>query len=165
MPSSMDKAKYTITAPLNLKKINSIVSKWSTDDMAKKIEEAKEGDLLKNKFFASKEYDFKDIKKCYKLYSKMTFNGFVFGVLGKSLDNFFKLNGINDAKKILAHFPVNLRPMPTSYDDLILDNSFSTSVIQLPLMDDISKIHETIRPSIQKLVTNEFLYASYYLLR
>ena len=86
-------------------------------------------------------------------------------VLGKSLNQFFKLNNIDGAKKILAYFPVNLRPMPTSYKDLYLDNCFSTSNVELPLNESISTIHETISPFITTLVTNEFLYASYYFLQ
>ena len=165
MPTAIEKAKYAITAPLNLKEMDSITGEWNTDEKAKKIEESKAGDHYTSKFYASKEYNFKDIRKCYKQYPKMTFNGFVFSILGKSFDQLFKHHGINDAKKLVTQFPVNMRPLPTSYENIIIDNFFTMSTVELPLMQDMNTIHETINPYFHKLIIDKFLYASYYLLK
>ena len=90
----------------------------------------------------------------------MTFNDFMLGILGKSLNQFYKENGIHDATKIGALSLINLRPLPTSYDNIILDNSFVSTLIELPLQNDISTIHKTIKPWLKKFSAQEFIYTS-----
>lgn len=82
------------------------------------------------------------------------------GILGKSLNQFYKENGIHDATKIGALSLINLRPLPTSYDNIILDNSFVSTLIELPLQNDISTIHKTIKPWLKKFSAQEFIYTS-----
>lgn len=157
--------RIAATTPMTLGKIMPEMKKWCTDEKAKKLSEINGTDHYANKFFATKEFEFKQIVKCYKQFPKMTFNDFLLAVISKSYDEWFKEHGVEDAKKIGFIIPVNMRNLPTSYDDLIIDNSIASAKFELPISTDLDYVMKTIKPFILKMTAPDILYSSLYLLK
>ena len=159
-PSIIERIKYAFAFPMNFLKIGADSGAWCTDQNAKKIEETICEDDFSSRLFASDEYDFKQIIQCYRQYPNMTFNDFMLAILGKSLNLFYRENGVEGASKIGIVSLTNLRPLPTSYQNLVLDNYFVSTFIELPLQNDISKIHKAFKPWLKKFSAQEFIYTS-----
>jgi diacylglycerol O-acyltransferase len=164
-PSFLQSLKIAVTTPLTLAKVVPDMKKWCTDPQALKLSEINGDDHFANKYFATKEFEFKHIVKCYKKYPGMTFNDFMLAIIGKSYDQWFKEHGVKGAEKIGMIIPVNLRDLPTSYDDLQIDNAIASAKFELPIKSDMGSIMETIKPTILRMTSPEILYASLNLLK
>ena len=164
-PSTLQSLQLAAMTPVSLAGVLPDMKKWCTDKQALKLTEINGDDHYANKFFATKEFDFKQIMKCYKQYKGMTFNDFMLAIISKSYDQWFKEHGVKDAEKIGIIIPVNLRDLPTSYDDLKIDNSIASAKFELPVSSDMGKVMETIKPTILRMTSPEILYASLNLLK
>ena len=144
--------------------VNTLTSKVISfsDESAIKITETTTDDKYPNRFFVSKEYDFSKITKGYKQFPNMTFNDFMVCIFGKSLHQLYKEYGIEDAKQLGIFILINMRPLPTKYEEVYLDNYFITSPFGVPLSDDINSIFNSIKSVTDILKSQEVVYTSYY---
>lgn len=164
-PTTAQKLSIGLNTLPTLAKVVPEMKTWCTDKPSLKLTEINGPDHYTNKYFATKEYDFKDIMKAYKKFDGMTFNDFMCAIIGKSFNQWFKDYKIEDAKKIGFIIPVNLRDLPTSYEDLHIDNFIASCKFELPIKDDIGSIMSTIKPVILKMTDPYVLYASLNLLK
>lgn len=164
-PTLMQRLSIIARTPIVLGQVVPEMKKWCSDPSAAKLSEVNGNDHNANTYYATKEFSFKDVIKCYKRFPGMTFNDFMLAVISKSYDQWFKDHKIEDAKKIGFIIPVNLREMPTSYDDLIIDNNFASAKFELPISSDLSKTMNTIKPIILKMTAPDVLYSSLNLLK
>jgi hypothetical protein len=164
-PNLMQRLSILFTTPMTLAKVVPEMKTWCTDKQALKLTEINGVDHYANSFHATKEFDFKKIVKCYKRYPGMTFNDFMLAIISKSYDQWFKDNGVEGAEKIGFIIPVNLRDLPTSYDDLHIDNAIASAKFELPIQQDIEKTMKTIKPTILKMTAPDVLYSSLNLLK
>ena len=93
----------------------------------------------------------------------MTFNDFVVSIYSKSLYQLYKEYGVKDANRFGIGIVVNMRPLPTSYEDIYLNNCFVSAFLSLPISNNISTLHKIIKPFIKDLLAQEALYTTYYL--
>lgn len=88
-------------------------------------------------FLCSKTYDFEDLRKCYKTYDKATFNNYVMGILGKSISDWYALNGVHNPGDLILTVPVNMKTLPEKVEDINMNNGTSTVTIHLPIVSDL----------------------------
>ena len=134
-----------------------------TDKNAIKIIDTTADDRFPHNFYTSKEYDYTMIKKCYKQYPNMTFNDLVVSIFSKSCHQLYKEYGIENANQLSIFIIINLRSLPTSYDDVCLDNSIVTPSLQAPILNDIDSIYKLIKPKLNIFKTLKTSYTFYYL--
>lgn len=164
-PTLTQRLSILLNTPLTLAKVVPEMKKWCSDPQASKLKEIDGNDSHTNTYVATKEFAFKDVIKCYKKYPGMTFNDFMLAVISKSYNQWFRDHKVEGAKKIGFIIPVNLRDMPTSYDDLIIDNSFASAKFELPIQNDMDSTMKTIKPILLKMTAPDVLYSSLNLLK
>ena len=161
-PSIITKLKATYNGIKLLVNTLSSASVSITDENAIKIVETTREDRYPNRFYTSKEYDYSKIMKCYKQYPNMTFNDFAISILGKSYHQLYKEYEIKDANQLGIFILINMRPLPTKYEEVCLDNFFITCPLGMPLLDDINANYQLVKPSIDIFKTQEASYTCYY---
>jgi len=121
---------------------------------ARKIGELKGPDTHKNKYYVSEEIDFDAVRKCYKRFEKTSFNDYIMGIITISMNEWFKNYGHMKAEKILSCITVNLRGMPDSMQDLILDNKSGAVKFELPIKENLEDGIKACRKSFRRFFTN-----------
>jgi len=94
-----------------------------SDKESVKINELKQKDTFKNKLYASEEFPFEKLRKCYKRFKGTTFNDYFLGVLSKSFDGWFKKHGITEAKHIKTLVTINMRDLPNNKSEFRIENN------------------------------------------
>ena len=135
------------------------VKSFVSDSQAKKIHEVDEPENGKNKYFASKEIMFEKIRKCYKAIGDATFNEYMFAILSKSLYKMYAAHGVEGAKKIIIMMPVNIKDLPNSIDELILDNRVVGCKIPLTITEDFKACIRDFKPIMKKYLSPLFLFS------
>ena len=162
-PSIMLRLKAMFNSVILL--VNLFLSKsvCFTDQKATKMLETNRNDAFPSKFYTSHEYDFKKIVKCYKQYPNMTFNDYMMSIFSKSCHQLLNENGVKDAKELGVEILVNMRQLPTRYEDIILCNYFVSFPFGIQLFDNISAIYQTLKPLTEAFKSQEAVYTVYYL--
>ena len=132
-----------------------------SDDSAVKIVEETNESKYPMRFYASKEYDFEKVTKRYKQFPDMTFNDFVISIFGKSCNQLYKEYGIENAKQLGIWILINLRPLPTKYEEICLDDLFIMCPFPMQLSDDIDTVYKSIKPPTNFMKTPETTYTLY----
>lgn len=71
------------------------------------------------------------------MYDKATFNNYVMGIVGKSIYDWYTLNGAKDLGDLVLTVPVNMKTLPDKVEDINMNNGTSTVTIQLPIVSDL----------------------------
>lgn len=90
-----------------------------------------------SRFLCSKVYDFEDLRKSYKQFDKITFNNYVMGILGKSINDWYSKNGVQNPGDLILTIPVNMKTLPDRVEDINMNNGTSTVTIHLPVYKDL----------------------------
>ncbi|CAI2367739.1 unnamed protein product [Moneuplotes crassus] len=90
-------------------------------------------------FLKTKTFDFKDIRKCYKMFENTTFNNYVMGVLSKSMHSWFTKNGVEAPESLIMSCPVSMKTLPKSVADINLNNYTSSVTIQFPVLENLKE--------------------------
>lgn len=90
----------------------------------------------------TKEYNFEDIRKCYKKYPGRTYNQFIMGVGSKALHKWFQQYNVNDVKGLVTIAPAAMKPFTADIDKLDLGNYTSGSTFNFPIRGDFEQAME-----------------------
>jgi hypothetical protein len=125
-----------------------------SDKATKRMNEMKQKDNHNSKFFASQEFPFDDVKKCYKRFgTKTTFNDYMMGIMSVSLSKWFKKYGIEDAKELNTLVSVNTRGLPKTLEDFRLENDSVGIKFLFPIMSDFEKAIQETPKNFKKFFT------------
>lgn len=119
--------------------------KTRTDKSAAKMRELIGEDDHLNKFYISELVPFQSIRKCYKRYKNTSFNDYGIAMISKSLNEWYKKHGIEDAKSVQTLIPVNMRDLPKNLDELKFENYTMGIKAQIG-------IHASVEQALQKTV-------------
>jgi hypothetical protein len=87
----------------------------------------------------SKVWEFSSLKPVYTQYKNTKFNGFIMSVLSIALKKQMEKLG-SRVDKIITAVPINMRPPARSLDDVKVENLFSYSKFEFPLLNDMSEL-------------------------
>ena len=158
--SMLQKITGAVSTPIVLGKVLPIVDAMQSDDKATKIRECEGKETGAGLYLTCKTVPFDRVRKAYKQHKGMTFNDWMMGILSKSHYEWYKHYGVTDAKDLFMIIPVNLRNLPTCYDDCQIDCGIVGSKFILPIRNTVAEGMTAIKPTLQKLLTPEILEAS-----
>jgi len=95
--------------------------------------------------YETKEFDFNKLKFYKSLDNNITFNHFVFAVLGQAFHDLLKC----EAPHIVATFPVNYWIPSENVKKVTLSNNICSVVFELPLISSIKEVGK-VRDNINK---------------
>ena len=90
-------------------------------------------------FYASKTYNFEDLRKWYKTFDNVTFNHYIMGIVGKSMNDWYAKNGVKNPGDMIMSCPVNMKVFPKRIEDINLNNGTSVITIQVPVVSDLKE--------------------------
>ena len=91
----------------------------------------------------SKQYEFKDLKECYKVYNK-TLNSYMMGIVSKSIYEWYSQNGAKDIKNICTIVPIAMKPFVKDIKKINMNNHTSGITWEFPLKPNLQEaINET----------------------
>lgn len=139
---------------------------FKPDKNSKRINEMnKQQNIVKqDEYNVSKEISFEKVRKVYKSYGdKYTFNDYMFGVLSKSLAQWYKKHGIKDVETINGFMPISMKAPPDSIDSLVIDNKMLSVILPLKITDNIGEAMSSLKPIIKRFTTPMFLLSTQYM--
>ena len=83
----------------------------------------------------------------------------MFAILSKSLHKMYAAYKVNDVKRIIVMMPVNMKDLPNSIDELVLDNRVVACKIPLLITDDFKACINDFKPVMKKYLSPLYLYS------
>jgi len=130
-----------------------------SDPNTNKMNEINRTEKMRNKYFKSEFISFNEMQKCYKRFTKVTFNDYMLGLLGVSYDKWFRKYGIEGAHKLCTIIPVNMRPLPNNFSELKLGNYITSIKFELPIGENIKSNIDSVKQKLVSLLDQDFLKA------
>ena len=90
-----------------------------------------------SKNLITKEYEFEQLRKCYKRYEGRTFNQFIMGAGSKAIYKWFDQAGAHGIDGLLTIVPAVMKPFTFDIKKLDMANYTSGSTFQFKLRKDI----------------------------
>ena len=137
IPGIFENIILALMTPYYVYKSLSLTWEWKTDPIASRCKELKEGpNKYENQYLLSREISLDDIKERFKK-KKSGFTPYMLGLLSKSFYDWFEHFGIKGAKEISLCVVSGLRNLPTTYEEVNLDNKVAFTKLPLPVTQDV----------------------------
>ncbi|CAI2367833.1 unnamed protein product [Moneuplotes crassus] len=139
--------------------------KMSTDNKAEAVNEIKGFNKRETRLYSAKRrVPFDQIRKCYKKLctdrQRVSFNDYIMGVLSVSLGRWYKLHGVEGAQRLQAFCSVNMRPPPTKFEEISIENDSVGVKFAIPIKTDIMEAINDCRTNFHQFF-NPFALLSY----
>ena len=86
-----------------------------------------------------KTYKLDDMKKWYKRFKGATMNNFMMGLISKSINKWYQMNGVERTDEITAIVPVAMKPLAPKIDDVDMENNSSGVYFKLKIREDLEE--------------------------
>lgn len=90
----------------------------------------------------------------------MTFNDFMLAIMGKSYKQYFDHYKVKDPKEVMTGIVINLRDLPTSYDDIHIDNCMAATKFLIPVSENLGETMTKLKPTLKKLMSTNVMYSA-----
>ena len=149
--SILERVFFTIVGPVYTLYLVLYMCLIPQDKNSVKINELKQKDTFNNRVYASEEFQFDTLRKCYKRFKGTTFNDYFLGILSKGFDTWFKKSGITGAEFIKTLVTINMRELPKSKSEFRIENDTSALKFGLPLNSGLQEAVEGAQKGFRSL--------------
>ena len=96
-------------------------------------------------YLESKTYELDDLRKCYKQYKGVKLNDYMYACISAAYSKYFTKLGILKQTYFTASVPVNMKPLPSSIEEVQFNNNVSFCLANVPISTDMESTMKSLR--------------------